>query len=223
MIARRHKTGITARALSEGGFTLLELVISLVMLGIIMLIISGAMRLGLRSVESAENKIDTIERLRTSMNIVNAQVQSEIPLTMDDNGEKKFYFKGERDSMQLSTNYSIWGGQRGFVVVRYKVESGTGGKYYLSASESPVGVEVGGGTAVLFDNVDSLYFEYFYKDPTQETGNWVETWTDTASIPEKIKLHLVYGKKDFSLIIPMRTPGVLAASAPQPGFTPVKP
>lgn len=200
---------------SERAFTLLELTISLVMIGIIVLIILGAMRLGLRAVDSGERRIDALERLRTSMNIVNFQIQSEIPLTWDDDGEKKFYFSGDRGSMQFATNYSIWGGQKGYVVVTYTVEPVNSGKYSLAASEHIVGTENSRATW-LFNAFDSIYFEYFYKDPTEENGSWVDNWTDTTTTPGKVKLHLVHGGRDFSMIIPMRTPGVITTSPQNP-------
>lgn len=195
---------------SEKAFTLLELTISLVIIGIIVLIILGAMRLGLRSVDSGERRIEALERLRTSMNIVNSQIQSEIPLTWDDNGDKKFYFSGDRGSMQFATNYSIWGGQKGYVVVKYTVEPDSS-RYSLAASENIVGTGASRATW-LFTAFDSIYFEYFYKDPTEEKGNWVDNWTDTTTTPVKVKLHLVHSGRDFSMIIPMRTPGVLTAT-----------
>lgn len=197
---------------TERGFTLLELVVSLILLSIIVLIISGAMRLGLHSMDAGERKIDTLERLRASANIINSQVQSEVPLTWDDNGEKKFYFEGDSESMRFATNYSIWGGENGYAVVKYTVAHDPGGKYSLSASESPVGVE-GSRATTLFNSLDAISFEYFYKDPTEEKGDWVDTWTDTATVPSKVKVHIVYHSKDFSLILPMRTPGTLEGSS----------
>jgi general secretion pathway protein J len=211
MLSRVKAAGSPARALlgSETAFTLLELTISLVMIGIIVLIILGAMRLGFRSVDSGERKIEALERLRTSLTIVNSQIQSEIPLTWDDDGERKFYFSGDREALQFATNYSIWGGQTGYVVVRYTVESDDRGKYALAASENIIGTEHSRATR-LFEGLDSIFFEYFYQDPTEEQGNWVDQWPDTATTPDKIRLHLVQGEKDVSMIIPMRTPGVLS-------------
>jgi general secretion pathway protein J len=213
MISGTKEAGSAARAVlgSEAAFTLLELTISLVMIGIIVLIILGAMRLGFRSVDSGERRIETLERLRTSMTIVNSQIQSEIPLTWDDNGEKKFYFSGDRESLQFATNYSIWGGQTGYVVVSYTVEADDDGKYSLAASENIVGTESSRETR-LFKGLDSIYFEYFYKDPTEEQGDWVDQWPDGATTPEKVRLQLVHGEKNFSIIIPMRTPGSLATA-----------
>jgi hypothetical protein len=44
----------------------------------------------------------------------------------------------------------------------------------------------------------------------------VDQWTEDALLPEKIKLHLLSGRKDRSLIIPLRTKGGLVPASPQP-------
>ena len=200
----------------QKGFTLLELTVSIAILGLIVLIVAAAMRLGYRTVDSGEKRIESLERMRASVNIVDSQIQSEMPLTYDDEGETKFYFKGERKFMQFATNYSIWGGEKGYVVAAYKVESGDNGKEVLYVSENIVGVESKRETK-LFDNFETIYFEYFFKDPTEEEGEWVEQWTDEVNIPEKIKLHLVEGTMDRSIIIPFRARGSLQAAPGTPG------
>lgn len=208
------------------GFTLLELMISVVMIGIIVLIVGGAMRLGFRSVEGGERRIESSERMRTSLNIVESQIQSHIPLTYTvDGGERKFYFTGSRASMEFTTNFSIWTGERGYVTVGYRVEQDNAGKKALYASERTVGIAAMNDTK-LFDDFDDIFFEYFYKDPTSEIGSWVDEWTDEASIPEKVTLHLVSGAKDFSIIIPMRVGGSSAQVLPgvtQSGAPPATP
>ncbi len=199
-----RRGGIKGGLKGAFGFTLLELLISIVMLGIIILIIVGAMRLGFRSVDAGEKKMESLERIRASFNIMDSQIQSLVPLTYVEEGETKFYFAGDKESLQFSTNYSIWGGQKGYVVVTYKVLSEDNGKPALYASENIVGIGSSEETKLL-DNFDALYFEYFYKDPTEEVGTWVEQWTDTLNMPEKIKVHLVKGERDLSIIIPVRT------------------
>src|SRR5512135_783924 len=122
------------------GFTLLELMIAITMLGLIVVIVAGAMKLGVQSVERGEKRIDALERIRTSLNIIEAQIQCMTGLTYDDDGEKKPYFKADRDALQFSTNYSIWGGQRGYTVVSYTVETGNDGRQSIKASETVVGM-----------------------------------------------------------------------------------
>jgi general secretion pathway protein J len=209
------------------GFTLLELMISMAMVAIIVVIVAGAMRLGIQSVERGEKRIDSLERIRTSINIVEAQIQSMTGLTYDDNGEKKRYFKAARNSLQFSTDYSIWGGQRGYTVVSYTIETGNDGKETMKATENIAGMSNGRETP-LMGSFDKVYFEYYSKGPTDEKGTWVDEWTDDINIPEKVKLHLVSGQNNFALIIPVRSAASLNEKAAAPGTpgtpgTPVTP
>jgi general secretion pathway protein J len=198
----------------SAGFTLLELMISISIMGIIIIILMGVLRLGLRSVEAGEKKIAALERVRAALTTIEFQIQSALPLTHEVNGETKHYFKGERTSLEFSTNTSIWEGDIGYSLVSYRLTEGDGGKWALLASES----RVGQGTKreiKLLDRLDDLYFEYFYKDPTAEQGKWVDQWTDGSPIPEKIQLHWTAQGKALALIIPMKTGWTLAAPGPK--------
>ncbi len=251
------------RRLANGGFTLLELMISISMLVIIIVIISGAMAVGSRSISAGEKKIEALERLRTSLFIIGAQIQSGTPLTNSDQGAMgvlgtqtgqvtqgtqaaqatqstrtgqvgqpvqggqtlpgaqapqggqatqaapKSYFKGDRASLQLSTNYSIWGGQKGYVVVRYRVETEPSGKRALYASEHLVGVEASRETKLL-DGFDDIGFEYFQKGLTPgEPGTWVPDWTTDSATPSKIRLYLRTGSKERLMVLPIRATPLL--------------
>jgi len=192
--------------MKQDGFTLLELIVSIAIIGIILLIITGAMQLGFRSVESGERKIEAHERMRSSLAIINSQIQSEIPLTFDDEGERKYYFSGESGFMRFASNYSMLAMGHGYVITTYTVETDENGKQILNATENTVGLD-NAQSARLFEAFDMIYFEYFYRDPTIEEGEWVEEWTDEFTIPEKVKIHLVKDSRDFSMIIPVRSRG----------------
>lgn len=188
---------------SQKGFTLLELTISITMLALIVLIIAGTLRLGYRSIESAERKIEASERMRVSFHVIDSQIQSYIPLTYIENGERRYYFKGNKTSMQFSTNYSVWGGERGYVVSTYDVVASENNKQALLVTENVVGIELARQTKLL-ENFDSISFKYYYKDPTEEHGKWIEEWTDETTVPQKIKIHLSSDTGNTEMIIPLR-------------------
>jgi len=193
------------------GFTLLELMISIAIVGIMVSILVAVLRLGFRSVEAGEKKIESLERVRASVNLIDAQIQSEIPLTAVENGETKYLFTGQPALLEFSTNHSIWGGERGYVVVSYRVVEGEQGKRTLWASENGVGQE-NKKEIKLLDLFDEMYFEYFYQDLTEKEGKWIDEWTEATFLPQKIRLHLIKDRKDLSLILSMITGGVLAGS-----------
>ena len=207
---------------SCGGFTLLELIISITIIGIIVLIISGAMRLGFRSVDAGERKVEALERIRSSLTVIDSQLQSQIPLTYDRDGSRQYYFKGGRDFVQFSTNYSLFGAERGYVLASYRVAAGEHGKEALYLSENGIGMENRTETKLL-DSFDQVYFEYFYKDPTAEQGSWVQQWPDETMIPEKMRVHFVEGRRDLALIIPLRARGSLTQSPVPSQGTPTPP
>jgi prepilin-type N-terminal cleavage/methylation domain-containing protein len=191
------------------GFTLLELLISISLLVVILVITMGAMRIGSRSVAAGERKMDDQERFRTVISLIDAQIQSQIPLTYEYEGNKKYYFKGEGKSLRFSTNHSIWRGQKGYVIVDYTVEADNAGKEVLYASEQIPGIEGHQYTRLI--EASGISFEYFYKDPTEEQGKWMETSSAGTAIPEKIRFSIVRGTNKLSLLFPVRVHGEMVA------------
>ena len=195
----------------NAGFTLLELIISITLVAIIVLIVAGAASLGYRSFSTGEKKLNAIERLRASLIIIDAQIQSGVPLTLEDGGVKQYYFMGEQDSLKFSTNHSIWGGQRGYVIVNYRVETDNQGKRTLFASEYKVGMENKKETRLL-EGFNEITFDYFRQDATEEEGEWVTQWVDEEMMPTKIRLNLTRGSTSLAYIMPVRVGGAIGES-----------
>jgi type II secretory pathway component PulJ len=199
--------------------------ISIAMIGLILVIMGTAIRLGVRSVDSGERRIAALERFRASVNIVDAQIQSEVPArTPEEEAGQSYIFKGDGQSMQFSSNFSLWSDQRGYVNVTYKVLSDAWGRQELHAEESSVGYGSRGDVR-LFDSFDRIYFDYFFKDPAEEKGKWTDEFKDTDSVPESIRMHLITGNYDTAIVFPVRTRDSLntiaAPASNAPGNTPV--
>lgn len=191
-----------------GGFTLLELVISITLVAIIVVMAAGATTLGYRAINSGERKIDATERLRGALTIMDAQIQSACPLTSGAGGPKEYTFQGTSDSLMLSTNYSIWGGQRGYVIVEYRVEADEQKKQTLLVAETKVGMDNQKETKLLY-GFDEIFFEYYSEDATEEEGQWIGDWSGEGSVPRMIRLNLQRGGSNFSIIMPVRVMGTV--------------
>lgn len=189
---------------SEGGFTLLELLVSLVLLCLVLVIISGGFQLAVKSFKTGEKQASVLERNRASLRLIISQIQSFTPVTfMEANGNRSFHFRGGSNSLRLSTGYSAWSGGRAVTIVEYRTETAGNGLLQLLAKESS-NLTGDREDLRLFENLSYLRFEYFLRQAGEETGEWIGEWQDTASVPEKIRLSIGSGKNSFSFVIPVR-------------------
>jgi prepilin-type N-terminal cleavage/methylation domain-containing protein len=189
------------------GFTLLELLISMSLLVVIVVITMGAMRISSRSVAAGEKRMEEQERVRTVLSIMDAQIQSQVPLSYNEGGDRKYYFSGDVKNLRLSTNYSIWDGGKGYVIVDYRVEADSTGREILYASEQIPGIE--GRRESRMIDAASISFDYFYQDPTEEQGKWLEALSEGTVIPERIRLHVARKPENLSRVFPVRVKGTV--------------
>jgi len=197
--ARRHPVSSTA------GFTLLELMISMTLLVLIVVIAATAVSISSRSVAAGEKKMETQDRFRMVLSTMDAQISSHIPLTYQEEGNKRYYFRGEKKTLRFSTCHSIWDDRRGCVVVTYKVEDRTDGSEVLSAVEQIPEHEGRLETRLLV--ASAVAFDYYVQDESEEKGRWVETLSDGMTIPEKIRVHVTQGRSQLPLVFPVRVVG----------------
>ncbi|MFA5354103.1 MAG: prepilin-type N-terminal cleavage/methylation domain-containing protein [Thermodesulfovibrionales bacterium] len=190
----------------QKGFTLLELMISITLLGLIIVIIASAMRLGYRSLNSGEKKSEEVERLITATHLMDAQIQSMMSSRSAEEGaEMKYPLSGGQESITFPSNYSLFNGQRGYVMVSYSVASEGKGQS-LFAQENTIGIEEKRETK-LMGPFDRIVFEYYLRDAGAEEGQWTGEWTDAGHLPERIRARLISGTSEMILLFPVRVGG----------------
>lgn len=192
---------------AQSGFTLLELMISVALLGLLVLIVSGAMRLGYRSLEKGEQKTEALERLTVSCTIIDAQIQSAVPLNIAGSAENRYIIEGTQDIVRFASNYSLFGGQRGYVVVTYRVETDRDNKHTLYVQENIRGFESGRETKLL-EGFDDIRFEYFLRRTTDGPEEWTADLQKSTSFPLKVRVCLARGDRKVVMIIPMKARGI---------------
>ena len=104
------------------GFTLLELMISMTIIAMIMLIVYGALRIGIKAWEKGEEKMLSSQEYRIVLNLIQTQLASLYSGNIVNNGKKPFYLKGDDTSLEFLSGISMVPGNKyGIVHVMYKV------------------------------------------------------------------------------------------------------
>ncbi len=183
------------QARTETGFTLLELLISITILGIMMTIIMGAFRLGSRAWQKGEAKAEYNQKLRVVLDHMLEEIRSAHSrvITSEEDDAKYHAFWGEPERIRFITTASGLQSEPGLEFTRaveYFVEVGSGlvmrstpclgGDCFADLAEED--------TLVLDSNVDRISFRYCYipepekgEEAPEETPQceWVTDWDPT--------------------------------------------
>jgi len=177
----------------DRGSTLIELLISLTILGVILLIIMGAFRIGIRAWETGDRDVDTHQRQQMVFSILKRQLSSAVnqPVVMEGEtredeakkDEKPFVFRGDEGGMEfISAIPAVPGNMAGNVHVGYRVGADDEG-YFLEITEKNVFVQSGGRKTdateapAAYRLLSSVYgIEFAYLKITLEDSLWQAEW-----------------------------------------------
>jgi general secretion pathway protein J len=166
------------------GFTLFEVVVTLTILGLILLIISGAFRLGLSAWERGESARERYEKVRTISRLVCQQIKSSVPYKIRTEKAEGDYlaFEGTPHSLKFVSALPIKAKQpQGFVYAIYEFQEAGRLVYYeqrvlnKNFFEETPNEESG---VSLMEGISDVRFEYFRRGNKDKnrTEAWVDNW-----------------------------------------------
>jgi len=186
------------------GFTLLELLISLTILGVIVVIIFGAFRIGIRAWEKGEKDVESRQRQRIVLDLIKRQLASICLREVKDANQQALLLKGDNKSIEfVSYIPMVPGNQFGTVYVKYMVKPEDGGEreqlvfweknIVLLNKETDMNDLHEDDFFVLFPRVQSIVFEYLKGRTDEETWQWQQTWDQTIDegFPRAIRVILM--------------------------------
>ncbi|MCJ7686912.1 MAG: prepilin-type N-terminal cleavage/methylation domain-containing protein [Desulfobacteraceae bacterium] len=199
---RKPKYSVFCQSSIPPGFTLLELMISLTIIGLILVLVFGSLRIGVRAWEKGEKDVEIHQRQRVVLNSIKRQIASVCLREIKIGDNEPFFFKGDRESMEFMSRIPrVPTTQSGMVYVKYVVrEEDEGKKRRLMLYEKDVvfidkekGVEDQDEADFfeLIPGAEDIEFEYL-KAPEDEDDDpeWQLSWdpdTDTK-VPMAVKI-----------------------------------
>jgi len=201
-----QKTTQARQPKRESGFTLLELVVTLTILGFVLVMVLGILRLGITSWERGEAKVDHYQKQRVVLNLLSQQVKSSFPYKIKAQKAEGDYiaFLGAQDSLRFVSTFSITAKRpEGLVFVIYRVEEGKdSGKLLKMFEKRVLNKDFMEETPeeekflTLLEDLSEFGFEYFQEgEEEEEVGEWVESWDgkDKRELPSQIRMVAKWG------------------------------
>jgi general secretion pathway protein J len=186
------------------GFTLLELLISLTIIGLILVIVFGALRIGARAWEKGEKDVEIHQRQRVVLENVKRQISSTCLSEIMSEDQKEIFFRGDSESMEfISRVPMVPTTGSGMVYVRYVVreEDGEGKKHLMLYEKDVVFIEKEEDISEqdeedffeLIPGAEDIAFEYLKGSEDKDADpEWQDAWdpdSDTG-IPLAVKIAL---------------------------------
>jgi general secretion pathway protein J len=204
---------------STTGFTLIEVVVTLTILGFILVIILGAFRLGLSAWERGESTKEEYQKVRIISQLISQQMKSIVAYKIKTQEAEGDYlaFEGNAHSLKFVSALPIKAKQpEGFVYAIYEFKEGgrEGGRLVLyeqrALNKDFFAEEPKEELAVsLLEGVSNVRFEYYREeDPLKnQKEEWVEEWNakEERELPKTIRMTITQknqkDKEEFPITI----------------------
>ncbi len=209
--------------LKQRGFTLLELLISITLLGMILVLLFGGLRLGVRSWDASQRQVDTLNSVRSVENFLRRELSLAYPYVWKRGPGQRVAFLGERNKLSFVAQLPSRVGGGGLYAISVELDQrekikrivwrhlpvSTQMQDFTALAETPemvlVASELGG--------VEDIWLTYFGQENENENAapRWMDRWENSTRLPLliRVQVRLSTGSEwpDF-VVAPMLSSGL---------------
>ncbi len=210
---------MTQQSRQASGFTLVEVMLAISLVGIIMALAYGGFQASVRATTSGEALIEETNQLRVTHQFVRRQLSlaQSLIIEQDEELELQVRFEGERDRVRFVApmpGYLSFGGS---YVQQLSIERGRDGYELVFYFAMLNGYEQGEIEAsegiVLLENLRGGQFLFLGQDEEEMETFWDDFWEETDRLPLAVILDLDLGRSN-GLVWPELFAPVMVDSAP---------
>lgn len=196
---------------AQKGFTLLELLIGMVLLGLILTLLFGGLRLGTRSWDSGDKRAGDAAQLRAIQGFMRRELSQVFPLRWKNEADTRLAFVGTPDAMRFVAPLPVQVGGGGLYLLGLELEKGEEGSRLIMKRmlSNPAAKDFSsleqGEKSVLVNHVENMVITYFGAATPESEPGWQEKWDDPQRLPllVRIRVKLNDGHAWPELVVPL--------------------
>jgi general secretion pathway protein J len=169
------------------GFTLLEVLVVLSLLGVLLTLIAGAITGANRAMSKAERYSTRLDEVRSTQNFLRNAIGQTLPLAAGAPGVTQSpVFVGEAQTMSF---YAPLVANLGGGLYRYNVALAAGQRLQVSLQRlRDQGLLPAGEPQVLLHQVQSVHFSYRGISPKGDATDWLDHWPWPGRLPVSVRI-----------------------------------
>lgn len=185
---------------AQRGFTLIELVVAMALLGTMMVLLYSGLSFALRGWDAGDANGRRSADRRIGENFLRRELSELFPMRWKEPTVVKFAFEGEKDHVKFVSSRPAGISQGGLSLVALEVleEGGQSRRKNLVMRRAMPDDEAksfapldAAQPALLIAGVDSVSFEYFGAENDFNPPQWTDSWKWPYRVPEMIRMQIV--------------------------------
>lgn len=196
---------------AERGFTLLELLIGMVLLGLILTLLFNGLRLGAKSWDSGDKRADDSAQLRAIQGFLRRELSQVFPLRWKNEADTRLAFAGTPEALRFVAPLPPQVSGGGLFLLGLELEKGEEGLQLIMkrAPANPAAKDFSslepGEKSVLADHVENMSLAYFGAATAESEPGWQEKWDEPQRLPllVRIQVKLTDGRDWPYLVVPL--------------------
>jgi general secretion pathway protein J len=189
------------RARWSGGFTLLEMLIVLAVLGLIMVALVGGLRFGTRAWETMDRRQGAATEVDAVQSLFRQFLHAMQPMPLIGLGQEKaaYFVDGGVSNMSMVTDMpeAVGGGEHYDVTLALAPPGRLVVRWRLHVRKTDLSDATVYRETELLTGVEELRLRYLAAGTTgDDPDRWTETWPQQGALPALVKIHLRFAKGD---------------------------
>lgn len=184
----------------QQGFTLLELLIALTLLGFILVLLFGGLRLGVRSWDISQKQVDTLNSVRALESFLRREMSAAFPYKWKSGPTRHLAFLGERDRLNFVAQLPARIGGGGLYAISIALDQ-QGKQKRIVWKYLPISAQMQDFSALAetpqmvlaaseLDQVEDIGLSYFGQENETAAPRWTDRWDSEIFLPTLIRVQV---------------------------------
>lgn len=176
----------------DTGFTLIEMLVALSVLGLLFSLLFNSIYLSYRSWDSAQDRVADMDRLRISWRFLQRTLSQIKPIADPTTADQGILFQGSAQHLYCVTSPLAIADQPGLAVLRLTVlpDHKLQLSYVALSAYQQSGQFIPSQSTILIDDLEQLNIAYFGRQASQPTPRWHTHWLESKRIPTLIRIQI---------------------------------